>query len=228
MRPKASSPRFLRCSAALLAGLQVFAGFPTSVYAQSNSGTAQDNSAKTRTPIKHVIVIIGENRTFDHVFATYKPKQGQFVDNLLSRHIIHADGTPGDNYSLATQYSAEDHSRDKYENSPQEKSFYATLPLPLAGGPTTPYVSTVAQAQAIENGLDPAYYQYLTTGGTGLKARTPDTRIYNYNNLPAGPFQLTPGVPYDGYAGSPVHRFYQMASPVPSAMWLAPVPPRTA
>ena len=27
----------------------------------------------TRTPIKHVVVIVGENRTFDHVFATYKP-----------------------------------------------------------------------------------------------------------------------------------------------------------
>jgi len=25
----------------------------------------------TATPIKHVIIIIGENRTFDHIFATY-------------------------------------------------------------------------------------------------------------------------------------------------------------
>ena len=33
----------------------------------------------TATPIKHVIVIIGENRSFDHVFATYKPKDGQTV-----------------------------------------------------------------------------------------------------------------------------------------------------
>ena len=31
------------------------------------------NDGNTKTPIKHVIVIIGENRTFDHVFATYKP-----------------------------------------------------------------------------------------------------------------------------------------------------------
>ncbi len=30
----------------------------------------------TTTPIKHVIVIIGENRSFDHVFATYQPKTG--------------------------------------------------------------------------------------------------------------------------------------------------------
>jgi phospholipase C len=31
----------------------------------------------TQTPIKHVIVIIGENRSFDHVFATYVPPPGQ-------------------------------------------------------------------------------------------------------------------------------------------------------
>ena len=37
-------------------------------------------------------------------------------------------------------------------------------------------------------------------------------RISNVNALPAGPFQLTNGseLPYDSYAASPVHRFYQM------------------
>src|ERR1039458_5062846 len=45
---------------------------------------ADDDHGRTETPIKHVIVIIGENRTFDHLFATYKPKDGQSVDNLLS------------------------------------------------------------------------------------------------------------------------------------------------
>jgi phospholipase C len=34
----------------------------------------------TRTPIEHVIMIIGENRTFDHVFATYTPQSGQTVN----------------------------------------------------------------------------------------------------------------------------------------------------
>ncbi len=210
MQKKVPTPKAFRYAAVLLASLQVIASFPVIAYAETAS-SAQDNSAKTRTPIKHVIVIIGENRTFDHIFATYQPKRGETVDNLLSKHIINSDGTPGSNYSYATQYSAEDTHRDKYENSPQEKSFYPTLPVPLAGGPTTPYVSTVAEAEAVENGLAPDYYKYLTTGGTGLKAHTPDTRILNYNNLPAGPFQLTPGVPYDAYAGSPVHRYYQMA-----------------
>ena len=176
MHKKPPAPRTLRYGAAVLATLQVLATLPISAYAE-DAGTAKDNSTITRTPIKHVIVIIGENRTFDHIFATYKPKPGETVDNLLSRHIINADGTPGANYSYATQYSAEDTHRDKYENSPQEKSFYATLPVPLVGGPSVPYVSTVAEAEALENGLSPNYYKALTTGGTGLKAHTPDTRI---------------------------------------------------
>jgi len=49
----------------------------------------------TKTPIKHVIVLIGENRTFDHLFATYVPKSRDSVSNLLSKGIINADGTPG-------------------------------------------------------------------------------------------------------------------------------------
>ena len=34
-----------------------------------------DDKGNTRTPIKHVIVIVGENRTFDHIFATIRDLQ---------------------------------------------------------------------------------------------------------------------------------------------------------
>ena len=62
------------------------------------------NDSNTTTPIKHVIVIIGENRTFDHLFATYQPvNKGETVLNLLSESIIKADGTPGANYSKVAQ-----------------------------------------------------------------------------------------------------------------------------
>src|ERR1700738_1087692 len=33
----------------------------------------------TKTPIHHLIVIVGENRSFDNLFATYRPKSGQRV-----------------------------------------------------------------------------------------------------------------------------------------------------
>jgi phospholipase C len=196
---------FVKSSAAMIAALQVFAGVPTPAFAQKSANDA------TRSPIKHVIVIIGENRSFDHIFATYKPVHGQRVDNLLSKGIITADGKPGANYALAEQYQAEDFSSDKYQLSPPEKTVYNMLPPPLAGGPTNPYISSLAEAKAVETGLpDDQYYSYLTTGGTGLKSGTPDTRIPNVNGLPPGPFQITPGIPYDGYAASPVHRYYQM------------------
>src|SRR5438046_8475188 len=80
---------------------------------------AEDHdSPSTATPIKHVIVIIGENRTFDHVFATYKPRHGQTISNLLSKGIVKADGTPGPNFSQASQSAATDASADGYKLSP--------------------------------------------------------------------------------------------------------------
>jgi len=176
---------------------------------------AQSADAKTTSPIKHVIVIIGENRTFDHVFATYQPKSGQTVDNLLSKEIINPDGDPGPNYSMAEQFAAKDTHGERYQVSPMNKSIYKTLPPPLTGGPSdackTNGICSLAEAQASENGLDPAYYVSLTEGGTGQASRVPDTRILNVADLPPGPFQLTSDTfPYISYAASPVHRFYQM------------------
>jgi phospholipase C len=57
---------------------------PAPVKAQGDGS----NDDKTTSPIKHVIIIVGENRTFDHIFATYVPKAGQHVDNLLSKQIV--------------------------------------------------------------------------------------------------------------------------------------------
>jgi phospholipase C len=172
------------------------------------------DGSETRTPIKHVVVIIGENRSFDHIFATYVPTAGETVRNLLSEGIVKADGTPGPNYKKAVQHQASDLAPDAYENAPERAGAYSVLPPPLAGGPTVPFFSSVAEGMAVENGLAPEYYPFLTTGGTGQSAGVPDARISydgkDVSNLPPGPFQLTPGVPYDAYAASPVHRFYQM------------------
>jgi phospholipase C len=53
------------------------------------------HAGATASPIEHVVVIIGENRTFDHLFATYVPPPGQSVWNLLSKGIITAGGSRG-------------------------------------------------------------------------------------------------------------------------------------
>src|SRR5260370_39760793 len=40
------------------------------------ASNAPKGDSKTATPIKHVIVIVGENRSFDHLFGTYVPQAG--------------------------------------------------------------------------------------------------------------------------------------------------------
>lgn len=91
----------------------------------ADSAIAHDQDGK-RTPIKHVIVIVGENRTFDHIFATYQPKDGNSVNNLLSEGIINEDGTPGKNYSKAQQFSADVTGSTTFQLSPTtKKSLYS-------------------------------------------------------------------------------------------------------
>jgi len=60
----------------------------------------------TTTPIKHVVVIIGENHTFDNVFATYQPPKRQHIDNLLSEGIVTASGGLGSHAKKAEQLKA--------------------------------------------------------------------------------------------------------------------------
>jgi phospholipase C len=175
--------------------------------------SSRDND--TSSPIKHVIVIIGENRSFDHVFATYVPKKGEKVWNLLSQGIVKADGTPGPNFIKAEQKAATDKGTDAFMLNPPKYTFDSSvLPAPLVGGPSDSYVKGDSLALAVqsENGLPADYYGYLVTGGTGQTSKTPDQRIKNVNALPTGPFQLTNGdsFTYNSYAASPVHRFYQM------------------
>ena len=183
-----------------------------SAFAQT--ATSRDND--TATPIKHVIVIIGENRSFDHVFATYvPPKKNETVMNLLSKGIVNANGTPGANFPQAEQKAATDEAPDAFMLSPTTSSFQGSvLPAPLNGGPTDSYVKNdnLTLATQSENGLPSDYYAYLVTGGSGLTGAVPDARITNVNALPPGPFQLTNGSTFDynAYSASPVHRFYQM------------------
>ncbi len=177
-------------------------------------------SPPAATPIRHIILIIGENRTFDHVFATYKPQHGETVWNLLSEGIITADGKPGPNFRRAEQFSAVQ--EGEYRISPSEKSLYSVLPPTMTDGAPSaasntnpPPFGTLAYAAAVESeiqdGLPTVDNYLLTTGATGLPADAVDTRIPNAAKLPNGPYQITGAhLKYDAYTASPVHRFYQM------------------
>jgi phospholipase C len=219
MRPQHMRKYKLLCGVAICA---IASNSFAPIAAAAAAAQSGSNDGSTTTPIKHVIVIIGENRTFDHLFATYQPvNNGETVLNLLSEGVVKADGTPGPNYSSMTQYQALD--TTVYQLSPPKTSAYPTLPAPFAGGGPPPF-STVPEALTYEYGLPLDYYKYLTTGAVPeYLSGKPDMRIYydgkDVNNLPPGPYQLTnsksgnptgPVLTYDDYAESPVHRFYQM------------------
>ena len=204
-------------------------------YAADNGpiGGPRVNDRRTASPIKHVIIIMGENRTFDHVFATYQPREGEHVDNLLSKGIIKKDGSPGPNYAKAAQFSAVDNNffsinpgqKTPYNTTTNKlqapgtsyapETCYTTVELASVNGPGC--LTTLAEAARGDYGLNKGDLPLLTTGATGILGGSPDTRILNYNNLPNGPYPLvtaqhgedSPSL-YATYGGSPVHRFYQM------------------
>ncbi|MDE3109147.1 MAG: phosphoesterase [Acidobacteriota bacterium] len=213
----AGSKRLARLALVTLAVSQFSMGAPLA------GARDQGDSRPARTPIKHVIIIIGENRTFDHLFATYVPERHQRIWNLLSEGIVNPDGRPGPHYKLAQQNSATD--TTTFSISPTITGVLSPLPAPLNGGPKDPCASngmcTLADSLSSEYALSQApidYNEFLLTGGTGLGGKVPDSRITGvsgtapYSTLMPGPFQLTNGSTLvdDSYAASPVHRFYQM------------------
>ncbi|MDB6159658.1 MAG: phosphoesterase [Gammaproteobacteria bacterium] len=168
---------------------------------------SDDRSRSTRSPIKHVILIIGENRTFDHVFATYTPPKGQTVWNLLSKGIVNKDGTPGPKVALARQWQATD--TGTYSNSPTKTQPYSLLPdINTASAPTVPFAASAAQAQAVEPALPDGHHFGLASGGTNLPTHSIDTRFPS--NLPNAPVDMSRSISYNDYSSSPVHRFFQM------------------
>jgi phospholipase C len=171
----------------------------------------------TASPIKHVIIIVGENRSFDHLFATYVPKnRDERVLNLLSQGIINANGSPGPNFARAHQFriTAPPNGSGNFFISADmaSKLLYQTLPPPdLAGVQNSP-AAGILLIPGGDPGL-PAADQFLFgTGGTGLPNKTgPDIRITNVTALPPGPFQMTgPTMPYDVYTGDTIHQYFQM------------------
>jgi phospholipase C len=150
----------------------------------------------TATPIEHLIVIIGENRSFDSLFATYAPRSGAGIRNLLSQGIVNSDGTPGAVYSLATQNRARGSAA--YNLDPVRIGPFEHLPQPRSIG-----------------ALD-----------TQLRDLKPLADERFPADLPPGPFQITRYVRYAGSdepaslpttvaklawsTGDPVHRFFQM------------------
>ena len=139
-------------------------------------------AAATTTPIKHLIVVVGENVTFDTLYGTYLPPHGQSITNLASQGIVKPDGTPGPNYRKAVQSTASNDTA-RYTLKPQRTGHFAKLPQPMLTGAYDPNT-----LQLYGNIVDPRF--------AGLTAN--------------GPFQITKFVSYTDGLGDPAHRFFQM------------------
>src|SRR5215831_9968672 len=145
-------------------------------------------SRKTASPIKHVIVLIGENRSFDNVYGTYDPRPGQSVSNLRTSKIVREDGSLGSRASLAAQVALNAIPSQYFIHQPaSNKAPYATLPapntsyLPAVGvtlpeiaqdpgdslAPFDPATFSLAQLHNISPTLPEYALPFLTTGGTG-------------------------------------------------------------
>ena len=179
----------------------------------------------TESPIKHVIIIVGENRSFDHLFATYVPKHhGKRVRNLLSEGIIKADGSPGPNFARAHQFriTAPPNGPGNFFMSADasSKMLYSFLPVPDVNGVQNPPFAAILGIPGGDPGLPPADQFLYGTGGTGLPYTLgPDTRITNVSSLPPGPVQMTGStMPYDAYTGDTIHQYFQMTQQMDCAI----------
>ena len=201
----------------------------------SGGSAAAQGRGHTATPIEHVIILIGENRTFDNVYGMYQPVNGQSVSNLLSKGIVNSSGmtklnTQAQQFQINLPLTSQKYFID-FHNTPG-KTPYPFLPLPNTAYapqfPTTPvdWVNTANQiAQApfdettvpdsllptIEPSFDPEDLGLLRLGATEIPMFSTDTRVANYNKLLNGAFQLTgPNMPYNSFTGDMVHRLFHM------------------
>src|SRR5262249_17824027 len=120
-----------KIAAAFLSFLLV--GLPASGQNRAKENKSKkEKEQKRKSPIKYAIVLIGENRTFDHVFATYVAQSSDTISNLLSKGIIKAEGAPGPNFSQAAQFQATPPFKTEFFISldKNEKSPYQILPQP--------------------------------------------------------------------------------------------------
>jgi phospholipase C len=209
--------------------------FAGSAAADDGDDRDRDHDRDTATPIKHVIVLMAENRTFDNIYGMYRPRDGQSVSNLLSKGIVNSAGqtilnSPAQQFQINLPLMSPTYFID-FHATPG-KTPYQFLPLPNTAyappQPTTPadWVSTTNQiAQApfdkatvpdsllptIEPSFEAEDLGLLRLAATGLPMFTSDTRVLNFNILPNGMFQLTgASLPYPSFTGDMVHRLFHM------------------
>jgi len=96
-----ASRQLRRYCSALVAVATALLGPGIAGSASSADPGAATDRAMTASPIKHVIVVISENQSFDHLYGTHVPPSGDSISNLLVKGIVRPDGAPGPHFGKA-------------------------------------------------------------------------------------------------------------------------------
>jgi phospholipase C len=154
-----------------------------------------------------VIILLGENHSFDNVFAGYVPPAGQTVMNLLSEGIITASGGEGPNWAASAQQQADGTS--SYSITPSITGPYSTLPQP----------NTTDANQQPQYVPDTRFPADLPNGPFQITQYVPYTNAYVGDPVPRffQQYQQVDGGKNDLYVWSAVTAgFGPQSSPVPT------------
>ncbi len=186
--------------------------------AVKSSGKNPADALNTESPIKHVIILIGENRGLITRSVCTRPKGKKQTDfeSLPSKESSTRMARQGRTMCrLSSTRLRRSHPSISARRN-RRSSFYnasSVMPQPNTGGTPTARATlrlpfkTVAEASA-EKDMNPADLDIVTTGVSGLAKNVLDTRVPGAGTL-SGPFPMQgPQLSDDDYTGDTSHRFY--------------------
>jgi phospholipase C len=144
----------------------------------SVTATSVQNLAQTKTPIKHVVVIYGENVSFDHYFATYPNSTNPAGEPAFTA----ASGTPTANGLSGTLLTANPNSTNALNGAGAANPFRLDRSQAATADQNHAYT---AEEQAYDNGamdLFPKYTGKGSSGGAGAFGTTGQVMGYYDGN----------------------------------------------
>jgi len=164
--------------AVAVAALGVLAACGSSNDTPAASSLSVQNAAATATPIKHVVVIYGENVPFDHYFATYPNATNPTGEPVFTA----AAGTPSVNGLSGTMLTANANATNAANGTGATNPFRLDRTQAATADQNHAYT---AEEQAYDNGLMDLFPKYTgrgTSGGAGAFGTTGQVMGYYDGN----------------------------------------------
>ena len=164
--------------AVAVAAFGVLAACGSSNDTPAASSLSVQNAAATATPIKHVVVIYGENVSFDHYFATYPNATNPTGEPVFTA----AAGTPSVNGLSGTMLTANANATNAANGTGATNPFRLDRTQAATADQNHAYT---AEEQAYDNGLMDLFPKYTgrgTSGGAGAFGTTGQVMGYYDGN----------------------------------------------